>query len=333
MKYNPALDGVRAIAVLAVMCMHCGVPHTDMGFLGVDVFFVLSGFLITSILKDQASHGGIRFGEFYLRRVRRLYPALLAMLALYLATFPWLRPAHHVRDALLAATYLSDYAVAFWQVPKYVGHTWSLSVEEHFYLLWPLVVLGLSRIKRRKVVVYLLIVAYIAETFYRTWSDVAIGMWETFYRFDTRLSGLILGGLLAYLPELRHRAWAWAVLPLAVLTWWTYYAMPRSFAMVAVEGLSAALILWAAGGSRVLAWKPLVYIGGISYGLYLYHAPIAWIGRETFIPWQQQVGIVWISAFLLAHYSAKYIEAPFRRPRRQATTASIAVRIPEVSAL
>jgi peptidoglycan/LPS O-acetylase OafA/YrhL len=322
MKYNPALDGIRAVAVFVVICTHAGLDGMAVGLTGVDVFFVLSGFLITSLLRQEAeATGTVRFGAFYLRRVRRLYPALLAMLALYLATFPWIYPAgHHARDTLLAAFYLSDYSLAFWHAPVYLGHTWSLSVEEHFYLLWPFVVIGLTRIKSRRVIVYLLLAAYGLETWWRIWSDVEIGMQETYYRFDTRMSGLILGALLSYLPELKHRGWGWAVIPLAAITWRAFQTMPRPFPMMFAEWLAAAAILWSMSGTaKPLQWKPLVYLGTISYGIYLIHAPIAGLVREWNGPWWARLTIVCGVSFPLAHLSHKYIEARFMRPR-QATT-------------
>jgi peptidoglycan/LPS O-acetylase OafA/YrhL len=339
MKYNPALDGVRAIAVLAVVGSHAMVPGMYPGMWGVDVFFVLSGYLITSILKDEAAQGGIRFGQFYLRRIRRLYPALLTMLALYLAIFPWFYPGEHLRDAAGAALYLSDYAVAFTHdslqpFDPAIGHTWSLSVEEHFYLLWPAVVAGLALICTRRFVVYLLAAAYLASTVYRLWSHVAFvdGWWETYYRFDTRTSGLLLGALLAYLPEMRHRAWALAVLPLGWATWAiTGPDFPRSLPTIPAEWCGAALVLWAACGSRLLGWRPLAYIGSISYGVYLYHWPVAWVLRSWDGYWWQTCAVTVLVAFTLAHFSHRCVESYFRRPP-QATSDSMDARMLEVSA-
>jgi peptidoglycan/LPS O-acetylase OafA/YrhL len=335
MKYNPALDGIRALAVLAVVAVHSSMPWASIGYTGVDVFFVLSGFLITSLLRDQAERGGIRLGEFYLRRARRLYPALLAMLALYLATVPWLFPSpNHVREAGIAAVYLTDFALgrAPFEGTWAVGHTWSLAVEEQFYLVWPLVVVGLTRIRTRRYVAYLLLTAYLAQTLWRMWAHVEIGMMETYYRPDTHCGGLILGALLAYLPW-RSRWWALAIPPLVLAAWWTLAdGGPRSYPQFWMELAAAATILWAmSGAAGVLGWRPLVYVGQISYGLYLFHGPVAWVMRHIDAPWPQQAAVVFLSAFLLAHYSHRYIESRFRRPR-QATSDSMDVRMLEVSA-
>jgi peptidoglycan/LPS O-acetylase OafA/YrhL len=314
LTHNPALDGIRAVAVLAVIGVHTNVPHMWAGYLGVDVFFVLSGFLITSLLQAQAANGGIALRAFYLRRARRLYPALLTMLALYLAIFPWFVNGHHVRDVLIAAFYLSDYAMAFWHAPQIIGHTWSLSVEEHFYLLWPFVVLGLSRIRTRRFVVYILVAAYIAATWWRIWSDLYIGLIETFFRFDTRVSGLILGALLAYVPHLRHRLWALALPPLCFAVWWTAPGA-RPIPTIFAELASAAAILWCLSGSaKPLTWRPLTYLGTISYGIYLYHWPVAWVVRDLLgLPWQQELTVTILTAIPLAHYSHGYIESRFMR--------------------
>src|SRR3546814_6270958 len=150
MPFFPALDGLRAVAVLAVMVFHAMTGFATGGFLGVDVFFVLSGYLITCLLLvEHHGAGRIAISAFYLRRALRLYPALLLMLAVYLLAAPWLFPeasvSSHARDALLAGTYLSDYSYAFFKEPFYLKHTWSLAAEEHFYLLWPLLLGGMLR--------------------------------------------------------------------------------------------------------------------------------------------------------------------------------------------
>jgi len=318
-RYIPALDGVRAIAVLAVICSHTLVPGMEPGKWGVDIFFVLSGYLITTILKGQAEAGGIGFGAFYLRRLRRLYPALLTMLALYLAVFPWLFPdGHQMRDATFAAVYLTDYTVAllahvpFMHTDPAIAHTWSLSVEEHFYLLWPLVVAGIARIRTRRFVVYALVAAYIGVTAWRLYSHVEYGWQETYSRFDTRCTGLILGSLLAYVPELKHRAWGWAVPPLVLLVWWltpdkAHLISP--WPILAAEWCGVALVMWAATRPKWLEWPPLVYVGTISYGLYLYHWPVAHLLRHYELPAFLPALVL---SFALAHFSARYIEAPFR---------------------
>jgi peptidoglycan/LPS O-acetylase OafA/YrhL len=317
MKYNPALDGIRALAVLAVIGVHSQVPGMDVGRLGVDLFFVLSGFLITSLLKAEAESGGIRLGAFYLRRVRRLYPALLVLLAIYALVFPLLGNPCHWRDVLIAGLYLSDYAVAFKQRTGFdpiISHTWSLSVEEHFYLLWPLIVIGLTRLKWRALP--LLFLAYALATFWRLYaSHLAGDWWVTAYRFDTRVSGLILGAILAYLPRLPKPSNAIVPLALVLLTFRIPLFYPAR--IIVVELLAVALIGWAMSGkAKLLEARPLVYLGRISYGIYLFHFPIAWLMARAWAQWWEMLPVVTLGSIVAAHLSYTYIESRFRSVRR-----------------
>ena len=207
LQYNPALDGLRAVAVVLVMADHCNVPVFDQGYFGVDLFFVLSGFLITRLLVNEIdATGRIDLWKFYLRRLLRLAPALLLLLAAYLVIAPSLWPQvdfmSHLRDAALAGFYLSDYSQAFWHNPKVLIHTWSLSVEEHFYLIWPFAILLLARIEPRWRLVGLLVI-YLLASAWRIFEYEIVGWDATYYRFDTRVGGLVCGALLA--TALRHR--------------------------------------------------------------------------------------------------------------------------------
>lgn len=151
MQRIASLDGLRALAAVAVIFFHAGedTPLSG-GFLGVDVFFVLSGYLITSILlRERSFTGRIDTLRFYGRRFVRLMPALVFLLAVYVIAAPLMWPSmsrsEHIGHALVAGFYLSDYGYALWRIPEFLRHTWSLSVEEHFYLLWPPVLVLLLR--------------------------------------------------------------------------------------------------------------------------------------------------------------------------------------------
>lgn len=183
--YRPALDGIRALAALTVAVYHARFPGLPGGFFGVDVFFVLSGYLITRLLLDeQARSGGLRLDRFIVRRVRRLLPALLLMLLVYLLAAPWLFPdvafAKHLRDAFLSAIYVVNYAAALGAGVSVLGHVWSLAVEMQFYLLWPLVLLGLLRLPR-PVAMGVILVLYMLATAMRWWSADHLAVWA-FYR-------------------------------------------------------------------------------------------------------------------------------------------------------
>jgi len=145
-QYYPALDGLRTIAVGIVLCAHGGVPYFRSGGVGVDIFLVLSGFLITTILTtEQARTGGISFRNFYARRFLRLAPALVMACALAAAGMMWLEGRFPGTEIALALSYTANWALAFYNFHlTWLNHCWSLSIEEQFYMIWPLIILGLE---------------------------------------------------------------------------------------------------------------------------------------------------------------------------------------------
>lgn len=332
MPYNPALDGLRAIAVMLVLAFHARVEGFEGGFLGVDVFFVLSGYLITRLLAEQhASTGSIAVGSFYLRRLRRLYPALLLFLAVYLLAAPFAFPQRdtHLRDAVVAATYVSDYGYAFWRVPWILNHTWSLSAEEHFYLAWPLVLLAVFRLPRKHWAPVVLGLA-VAATAWRWYVVLNVDTWhQPYYRFDTRLSGLLLGAAAGlWNPRItRTTAIAGAAL-LTAAVYQSYFKQPAGLTtwMAAAEVGSVLLVLGAAH-IRALAWAPLVMIGKLSYGIYLWHYPIMlWMRWEGLTGWVPLV-IGGGSAILCAAISYHTVERLARSGRRHGVEAGRAGQV------
>lgn len=329
MKHVAQLDGLRAIAVTAVVLFHASSNSPIAGgFLGVDMFFVLSGFLITRILaREYAATGTIALGQFYLRRLMRLMPALVLLLAFYLVFAPTIWPQYgsgpHLRDAAITATYLSDYAYAGWSLPTYLRHTWSLSVEEHFYLIWPIVlpaVLGLRNPVR------CMAVLFVAASAWRMAEFADLGWQQAYYRFDTRLSGLVAGGWLALAmgqnsawqfgrhlsPSVMTKAAVALIASMFVLQQWRLSsAMYLTTPMVE---LATAILINAVVASttqphalapRLSAWlgsAPLVWIGKLSYGIYLWHFPISLLTRDQLPFWLSAAfcmaggtAIAWIS--------------------------------------
>ncbi len=332
-RYNPALDGLRAVAIALVVADHCWIPGFGGGYFGVDVFFVLSGFLITRLLVDEfEEQGQIDLSRFYLRRLLRLAPPLVLMLAAYLAIAPVIWPNYglwsHIRDAALAGFYLSDYARAFWHYPAALQHTWSLSVEEHFYLIWPFAVLLLARIEPRWRIAGLF-GFYLLATAWRIFEYESLGWAATYYRADTRMSGLICGALLAIclprkgkISEMTANAvgvLACSVFVLCVsLGFWrapSTLEWPASLAQLAAVGLLIAASVQSSWVSRTLSAPPLVGIGIISYAIYLWHYPAAVFFREL-LPWYQTAPIVLIFAFIAATTSYLTVERPLQRYRR-----------------
>jgi len=300
---------------------------------------VLSGFLITTLLMDEIeSTGSIRLGRFYLRRCLRLTPPLLLMLAAYLVFAPIAWPqmafATDVRDVLISTFYLSDYASAFWSLPRYLRHTWSLSVECHFYLLWPLVTLFFARRISRANFCGLLAVMYIVFTGWRVYCDLdgGGGYVHSYYRFDTRLSGLTAGSLLAALiPYLKSRISVrhpdviafLAVAAIAVCSWRFHLQSNAAmiFGITVVELAAVALVIVCLVSEQsvvraMLAHPVPSYVGRVSYGIYLWHYPIfvyMW-GR---CPWYVVLFGGGLAAFTLAVLSYHSVERIARRYARK----------------
>lgn len=324
LEYIPALDGLRAVAVLLVMAFHARVPAFHAGYVGVDVFFVLSGFLISTILLGQlASSGTVRLLEFYIRRLFRLAPALLAMLLAYvtLAPLAWPDGAHN-RDALLAALYISDYSKAFWDAPNYISHTWSLSVEEHYYLLWPLALMALHRRYTGARLLIVLAAIFVVTTAWRAAWVVHDASWaEIYYRFDTRLSGMMLGSLLAACmlhQPCRAKLYRWRaylyLLPIAALflankAWRDGWML--QYGLTLIEAGAAAVILAVMFRERwitdLLSSPLLIWIGKLSYAMYLWHYPIMrWLREDS--SWLMTLAVGSIISMALAWLSAKTVE-------------------------
>jgi peptidoglycan/LPS O-acetylase OafA/YrhL len=305
--YVPALDGVRALAVLAVLLFHGGVGALRGGFLGVDAFFVLSGYLITALLlAEHARTGRIGLAAFWGRRARRLLPALLVVVVVVAgAARLLLDPADLAAlraDAVAALLYVANWRMVFrgsdyfaqTASPSLLQHTWSLGIEEQFYLLWPLLLVLLLR-GRRPLNLLLVVcgVGVLAST------AVAAGMagdvGRAYFGTDTRAASLLVGALLAVVlarrprhvrltAPVRHGLGAAALAGTVTTAWlWTHAtgAAPwlyRGGLLVAAASVVAVLahiaLLPHGPAARLLALPPLPVLGRISYGLYLWHWPV-----------------------------------------------------------
>lgn len=314
MKYNPALDGLRAIAMLAVLAFHSRAPFALSGYLGVDLFFVLSGFLITTLLAAEHREAGVIYlRRFYWRRALRLYPSLLLMLTAFVGAAPFLWPELPAwRYAGWAALYLSDYSKALLDEPYVLSYTWSLSVEEHFYLLWPLV---LPAVLRARNPVRVLVIAYALATGWRIANYVWLGWEHAYFRFDTRLSGLILGCLLAFWQPKVGRWAPLAILSLgAVMVMDTFMLRTGLTAAVPVAELASAVLVLTCvtAPEQLRAVLPLAYLGRLSYGMYIWHFPLVYWLRENYA-WPVTLLIAGTASFCLAALTFHFVDVPLRR--------------------
>src|SRR5580658_8636610 len=350
-RYMPGLDGLRALAVLAVIAYHEGFGWASGGLLGVGVFFTLSGFLITSLLIEQwAGRGRIKLGDFWLRRARRLLPALFVMLAVVTA---WVTIAGRARLANLrgavgaAAGYFSNwYYISRSQSyfsrfapPQPLDHLWSLAVEEQFYVLWPILLMGGLLLARRRgqaaprwlivpTAVLTAVSVFLMAHLYQPGLDPT----RVYEGTDTRAFGLLIGAMLALAwpvgravkPSLVGRWLIDAVgiaglITIGVMIWRVGEYSPFAYrgGLVLLSFATVAVVAGTAvPGTMVglaLGCRPLRWIGARSYGIYLWHYPVIVLTtppntKPDLVRATLQIG----AAIGLAALSWRFIEEPIR---------------------
>ncbi len=349
--YRPALDGIRALAVMVVFAYHAEMGWARAGFLGVDVFFVLSGYLITALLlTERRRDGRIDLRRFWLRRARRLLPAVVVLLAAVAVAVPLLAPdqASRIRGDLIAAL---GYVSIWWLIvgeqsyfesagrPPLLQHLWSLAVEEQFYLLWPPVLaLALRRRPHRRLVKPLLLgvlgSAVLMAVLFQPYADPS----RVYYGTDTRALALLLGAALAaattrwqLVDRLRRpgrlilegcglvgqAGLGWAISHVNEFDPLLYRG-----GFTAVALLAAAMVAAAArpgppvGLGRVLGSRPLVWIGRRSYGIYLWFWPVLMLTRPEVDVSLRGAPLLALRVGLtvvLAALSYRFVELPVRQ--------------------
>ena len=345
MTYRPEIDGLRAIAVLSVVFYHAGfvvrgVDPFQGGFIGVDIFFVISGYLISSIILREMAQGRFTFLGFYERRARRILPALFLVIIVclplaWMYMFP--KAMKEFAQSVIAAIVFGS-NILFWQEDSYTAepsalkpllHTWSLSVEEQFYVLFPIALLILWKYARAHIVT-IFIIGFVlslglAEWASRTYPDAS------FYLLPTRGWELLAGALLATweMKGLRDPSTAWAkIMPIlgligiacAVMFFPDNMVHPGFWTMIPI--LSVMALIWFCGGedwvSKMLSSKPFVAVGLISYSLYLWHYPLFAFARITSVNALTVADkfIVIALSFILAGLGWWLVEQPFRNKRK-----------------
>ncbi|HSP05435.1 MAG TPA: acyltransferase family protein [Acidimicrobiales bacterium] len=343
-----ALDGLRGVAVIGVLLFHA--DHLAGGFLGVDLFFTLSGFLITSLLVvEHRERGRISLRAFWARRARRLLPAMLAVVAaatvVATLTLPSAEMERFGNQALLTLAYVANWGEiassrdywALFDAPTPLEHVWSLAIEEQFYVVWPLLVLGSVRLLGRRVGIRALVGAGLVASLVVSWVVVegAGGVTRAYYGTDTRAASILVGAALATITAGASRrpsgvergvaAAAVASLGALLASWvlvdgtelWLY-----RYGLLAHAVLTAVVIAAVSGpfGGRlgqVLRVRPLVRIGILSYGLYLWHWPVYVVldPDRTGLEGWSLTGLRLAVSIAIATASYHLLEAPIRSQR------------------
>lgn len=335
MKYRPDIDGLRAVAILTVLFYHFELGFSG-GYVGVDVFFVISGYLITGLILKDLDRDRFSIVEFWERRVRRILPALALVVATTLAA-GWflLIPTRYkeLAESTIAQSLLVS-NIYFWKKSGYFApdmhlqpllHTWSLAVEEQFYLIFPFLLIGVRRISRKSLVPIMLLLCggSFALSVYCSYRHTL----ANFYFLPTRAWELLLGALLCAMPAKPIKTrWmtecaGWLGLGAILVASFVYTEQTRFPGVTALlPCIGAALIIGASNDGTTtiggfLASRSMVFIGLISYSLYLWHWPLLVFARHVAIDpllLNQRI-ILMLTSVVLAAVSWRFVETPFRK--------------------
>lgn len=333
MQHRPEIDGLRAVAVGSVVLAHAGVGVVAGGFVGVDVFFVISGYLITTLMLADHVNGRFSLSTFYYRRARRILPALFVVLAACLPFAWWLLiPSQFMdfgRSMGAAAIFLSN--VYFWEKTSYFDtasellpllHTWSLAVEEQYYLLFPLLFLLIRRFVPRAMP-FLLTILIILSAGLAHWGANNRPEVNFFFSFS-RFWEILIGALTACLPAPQRRPWnaglamvGLGLIASAVFGFSNSTATPSLMTFLPVAGAALVLAFGSQPGwaYRLLTYPPMLGLGAISYSVYLWHQPVFAFARLYYVaevPVAVMTGLVAV-VIVLSCLSWKYVEQPFRQ--------------------
>ncbi|MBC3196845.1 acyltransferase family protein [Pseudomonas poae] len=348
LAYRRDIDGLRAIAVLAVVLFHFGVPGVTGGFVGVDVFFVISGFLITSIIWRERQAGRFSFVEFWARRARRILPALFVMIVATLVAGWFLlapkdyeelgRAAHY--QVIFTSNLLFARQHGYFEAAsdiKPLLHTWSLAVEEQFYILFPLLLTLLSsRLKHWRLVLFGVLLVSFGMSVWAVEHEPQ----KAFFLLHLRAWELLAGAMLAVMPAREWRASpalaqcvslaAMGLILIAVFGFDSHTAFPGATALLPVLGVVG--LIWANGQQytwvgRLLSSRLMVGLGLISYSWYLWHWPVFVYANYAAVDGLSatELGGLMLLSLVLGYLSWRFVETPFREKRLLATRKAILV--------
>lgn len=360
MKYRPDIDGIRAIAVLSVILYHVDHKLLPGGFIGVDIFFVISGYLITKLIKDEVFETG-KFSQarFYSRRIRRLAPALIfvvftTLLAGYLLAPPILLRGF-AAEAIPALIGISNFYYLTTSgyfgaetIQKIFLHTWSLGVEEQYYLLWPFFVLFIARLGQDKIKNAFLAAILLISFFLAVFTDVysmGIANWvfsgsdttsvtqgieyirsASFFMMPFRIYEFLLGGVLCFLPQYRwgHRISDLASFAAFLTLFFSFLLMneklfwPSYWALIPCAATATLIYCAHTSRLRIFLTNPIsVFTGKISYSLYLWHWPVIVIFQAILLqrPDLKSGALIFVVSYILACLTYFFVETPFRNGR------------------
>ncbi len=353
-QYRPDIDGLRAVAVMAVLLFHAGLGCPG-GYVGVDVFFVISGFLITRLILQEVQDGRFSLARFWERRIRRIFPILFVVIGVTLVlawTYVWpYEFAAIANSALWMSVMASNFY--FWGDTGYFGgpaefkpllHTWSLSVEEQFYLLYPLFLMIAVKWFSSKSLPMLLGIVFVASLSISI-AGVFLAASATFYLLPTRAWELMAGGLLVVGANSRFRprqnevvaVVGLAMILVSIFLFDRNTRFPGAAALLPVGGTAAIIYAntnHATTIGRVLSCRPLVFTGLISYSLYLWHWPLLIFGQIRFWEVPNIKLLVLVFCYVLSIITWRWVETPFRRaPGRTVPVGSVPMSVPPPSRL
>lgn len=331
-KYRTEIDGLRAIAIIAVLFFHVGFTQFSGGFVGVDVFFVISGYLITKILVTDINNNNYSIVDFYEKRIRRIMPALfVVIISVYMLSPLFLSPDDYqfLPKEILGTLLFSNNIISYLKSGYFAAdahqrpllHTWSLGIEEQFYIILPIILYVLSRYAKKRLPV-ILIILWLTSLILSI-SITATHQSASFYLLPTRFWELCSGSIIACISDKRSDnknvntllsviGLVCILTPIFTYSDSTlfpgYMALPPVIGTVLVLVYSQATLV-----GRILSLKPMRYLGSISYSLYLWHWPIIVFNNDNFIVNLNlsKIEVVLLS-IAIASLSTKYIEAPFR---------------------